>query len=65
MRVVFIYLASRLQTLRWVTKKEIVPETLNELGVNWTRATLFKTVVSDLSNLENISGKTVGEIRTC
>jgi uroporphyrinogen-III synthase len=34
--------------------KEIVPETLNELGVNWTRATLFKTVVSDLSNLENV-----------
>ena len=34
--------------------KEIVPETLNELGINWTRATLFKTVVSDLSNLENV-----------
>ncbi|MEX1384058.1 uroporphyrinogen-III synthase [Lutibacter sp.] len=34
--------------------KEIIPETLNELGVNWTRATLFKTVVSDLSNLENV-----------
>jgi uroporphyrinogen-III synthase len=34
--------------------KDIVPETLNELGVNWTRATLFKTVVSDLSNLENV-----------
>jgi len=27
LRVVFIYLASRLQTLRWVTQKEIVPET--------------------------------------
>lgn len=26
LRVVFIYLASRLQTLRWVTQKEIVPE---------------------------------------
>ena len=34
--------------------KEIIPETLNELEVNWTRAILFKTVVSDLSNLENV-----------
>ncbi|WP_111707195.1 uroporphyrinogen-III synthase [Lutibacter citreus] len=34
--------------------KEIVPITMNELGVNWTRAILFKTVVSDLSNLENV-----------
>ncbi|REE83746.1 uroporphyrinogen-III synthase [Lutibacter oceani] len=34
--------------------KDIVPETLNELEVNWTRAILFKTVVSDLSNLENV-----------
>jgi uroporphyrinogen-III synthase len=34
--------------------KEIVPETLNELGINWTRAILFKTVVSDLSNLEDV-----------
>ena len=34
--------------------KDIVPETLNELGVNWTRAVLFKTVVSDLSDLENV-----------
>ena len=34
--------------------KEIVPETLNELGINWTRAILFKTVVSDLSGLEDV-----------
>jgi uroporphyrinogen-III synthase len=34
--------------------KEIVPETLNELEVNWIRAILFKTVVSDLSTLENV-----------
>ncbi|UMB59444.1 uroporphyrinogen-III synthase [Lutibacter sp. A80] len=34
--------------------KEIIPETLNNLGINWTRAILFKTVVSDLSNLENV-----------
>ncbi|UMB52925.1 uroporphyrinogen-III synthase [Lutibacter sp. A64] len=34
--------------------KDIIPDTLNELGVNWTRAILFKTVVSDLSNLENV-----------
>ena len=34
--------------------KEIIPDTLNELGVNWTRAILFKTVVSDLSNLEDV-----------
>ncbi|SNR53378.1 uroporphyrinogen-III synthase [Lutibacter flavus] len=34
--------------------KEIVPETLNELEVNWTRAILFKTVVSDLSTLQDV-----------
>jgi len=34
--------------------KEIVPDTLNEIKVNWQRAILFKTVVSDLSNLENV-----------
>jgi len=34
--------------------KEIIPDTLNEIGINWTRAILFKTVVSDLSNLENV-----------
>ena len=34
--------------------KEIVPQTLNELEVTWDRAILFKTVVSDLSDLENV-----------
>jgi uroporphyrinogen-III synthase len=34
--------------------KDIVPNTLNELQVNWERAILFKTVVSDLSDLENV-----------
>jgi len=34
--------------------KEIVPETLNELKLNWTRAVLFNTVVSDLSDLEGV-----------
>ena len=34
--------------------KDIIPETLNELGVNWDRAVLFKTVVSDLSDLEDV-----------
>ena len=34
--------------------KDIVPETLNELEVNWTRAILFKTVVSDLTNLKDV-----------
>jgi len=34
--------------------KEIIPEVLNEINVNWDRAILFKTVVSDLSNLEDV-----------
>lgn len=34
--------------------KPIVPEILNELGVTWQRAILFKTVISDLSDLENV-----------
>jgi uroporphyrinogen-III synthase len=34
--------------------KEIVPTTLDEIGVNWQRAVLFKTVVSDLSDLEDV-----------
>jgi len=34
--------------------KEIVPDTLNELKVNWDRAILFNTVVSDLSDLEGV-----------
>jgi len=34
--------------------KPIVPNKLDELGVNWNRAIMFKTVVSDLSDLEDI-----------
>jgi len=34
--------------------KEIVPTMLNEIEVNWERAVLFKTVVSDLSDLEDV-----------
>lgn len=35
--------------------KDAVPEILNELGVNWKQATFYKTVVSDLSDLANVS----------
>ncbi|NOR27901.1 MAG: uroporphyrinogen-III synthase [Lutibacter sp.] len=34
--------------------KEIIPTSLNEIEVNWERAILFKTVVSDLSDLEGV-----------
>lgn len=34
--------------------KEIVPKTLNEIEVEWTKAILFKTVASDLSDLEDV-----------
>ena len=34
--------------------KPIVPEILDELGVSWQRAVLFRTVVSDLSDLKNV-----------
>ncbi len=34
--------------------KDIIPSTLNDLKVNWDRAILFKTVVSDLSDLEDV-----------
>lgn len=34
--------------------KSIVPDTLDEAGINYTRAILYKTVVSDLSDLENV-----------
>ena len=34
--------------------KDVVPNTLNDLKVKWDRAILFKTVVSDLSDLENV-----------
>ena len=34
--------------------KPIVPETLNELKVTWQRAILYKTVISDLSDLRDV-----------
>ena len=34
--------------------KPIVPDTLDELKVNWKRAILFKTVISDLSDLRDV-----------
>jgi len=34
--------------------KPIIPETLNELGVNWKRGIFYKTVVSDLSDLSDV-----------
>ncbi|MCK0130368.1 uroporphyrinogen-III synthase [Flavobacteriaceae bacterium F08102] len=34
--------------------KPIIPELLDEIEVSWQKAVLFKTVVSDLSDLENV-----------
>ena len=34
--------------------KPIIPETLDNLGVNWKQATFYKTVISDLSDLANV-----------
>lgn len=34
--------------------KDLIPEELNALGVDWKPATLYKTVVSDLSDLEDV-----------
>jgi len=34
--------------------KPDVPDTLNELGVKWKQAVFYKTVISDLSDLENV-----------
>ena len=34
--------------------KDIVPQTLNELNVNWERGIFYKTVVSDLSDLDSV-----------
>jgi uroporphyrinogen-III synthase len=34
--------------------KPSIPEKLDELGVQWKRAVLFRTVVSDLSDLEDV-----------
>ena len=35
--------------------KSVVPETLDGLGVNWKRGVFYKTVISDLSNLNDVS----------
>jgi uroporphyrinogen-III synthase len=34
--------------------KPLIPTELDALGINWQRADLYKTVVSDLSDLENV-----------
>jgi uroporphyrinogen-III synthase len=34
--------------------KPLIPAELDELGINWTRVDLYKTVVSDLSDLEDV-----------
>lgn len=34
--------------------KPLIPAELDALGVNWTRGILYRTVVSDLSDLENV-----------
>lgn len=34
--------------------KPEVPKTLDELAINWKQATFYRTVISDLSNLENV-----------
>jgi len=35
--------------------KPLVPDTLNKLGVDWKQSTFYKTVISDLSDLANVS----------
>jgi len=35
--------------------KDIIPTSLEEAGINYTRAILYKTVISDLSDLENVT----------
>ncbi len=34
--------------------KDLIPKSLDEIKVNWSRAILFKTVVSDLSDLNDV-----------
>jgi len=34
--------------------KGLIPQTLDELKVDWTRVNLYRTVMSDLSNLEDV-----------
>jgi len=36
------------------TLKTIVPETLDKIGIDWTRGIFYKTVISDLSDLRNV-----------
>ena len=35
--------------------KEVIPEQLAEASINYTRAIIYRTVVSDLSDLENVT----------
>ena len=35
--------------------KDEIPKLLNELAINWKQATFYKTVISDLSDLENVT----------
>lgn len=35
--------------------KPIVPKQLNKTGINWTRAILYKTVISDLTHLKDVT----------
>ena len=35
--------------------KDLIPNELNKLSVDWKRADLYRTVVSDLSDLENVT----------
>lgn len=34
--------------------KPVIPELLDEIGVDWTRGIFYKTVISDLSNLRDV-----------
>jgi uroporphyrinogen-III synthase len=34
--------------------KPSIPDSLNKMGIDWTRLQLYKTVVSDLSDLRNV-----------
>jgi uroporphyrinogen-III synthase len=34
--------------------KPIVPETLDSLGIDWTRGIFYRTVISDLSDLRDV-----------
>ncbi|MDO3694478.1 uroporphyrinogen-III synthase [Wenyingzhuangia sp. chi5] len=35
--------------------KDLIPESLNAMGIDWTRADLYRTVTSDLSDLEKVT----------